>query len=500
MAAPGLPPPALLDKSRFVQRLPRAALRIPKHRSHLVASLLSSFLLDMPRVKHIVPDPRDPSMRLLLLSPRVTLPGLEGLPEEKKLALANMVPLDIIQHDVVLDYSYWPVEHILKEILPAGCEVPSSFETIGHIAHLNLRDDLLPYKKVIAEVILDKNPKLKTVVNKVGTITNEFRVPEFEVLAGDPSLVTEIKQHGATFRLDYGLVYWNSRLEGEHKRLFAQFKPGQIVVDMFAGIGPFAIPAAQQGCVVFANDLNPTSVKYLKLNSQINKVGDRVKAFNMDARDFMRKLVTEEVEIVGESAEPTAVDDSIVHNACNLTTELINKPDMGKKHVRQHSIGEGRDTVEAPSSEQGNSIPSTKKSDEKNGKKVQASGFVKMNISEIKPWERFDHIVMNLPASALEFLDVLNGLLSKDRWKGTMPQVHCYCFMRSIETNRDIIKKAETYLGSSIVDTDIYVVRDVAPNKIMLCVSFTLPEAVAFAPTPEPPIMEESDTKRPRTE
>jgi tRNA (guanine37-N1)-methyltransferase len=139
---------------------------------------------------------------------------------------------------------------------------------------------------------LQKNPKLKTVVNKVGTITNEFRVPEFEVLAGNASLVTEVKQHGATFRLDYGSVYWNSRLEAEHKRVFSQFQPGEVIVDMFAGIGPFAIPAAQQGCIVYANDLNPTSVKYLKMNSEINKVLGRVKAYNMDAREFIQTIMT----------------------------------------------------------------------------------------------------------------------------------------------------------------------------------------------------------------
>jgi tRNA G37 N-methylase Trm5 len=40
----------------------------------------------------------------------------------------------------------------LRKLLPDGVEVPSSFETVGHVAHLNLRDNLLPYKKVIAEV------------------------------------------------------------------------------------------------------------------------------------------------------------------------------------------------------------------------------------------------------------------------------------------------------------------------------------------------------------
>ena len=29
---------------------------------------------------------------------------------------------------------------------------------------------------------------------------------------------TEVRQYGAVFRLNFGEVYWNSRLEPEHKR------------------------------------------------------------------------------------------------------------------------------------------------------------------------------------------------------------------------------------------------------------------------------------------
>jgi tRNA (guanine37-N1)-methyltransferase len=67
------------------------------------------------------------------------------------------------------------------------------------------------------------------VLNKVGTIENEFRVPTFEVLAGDPSTVTEVKQHTARFQLDYAQVYWNSRLEYEHMRLVEQFKREDVI-------------------------------------------------------------------------------------------------------------------------------------------------------------------------------------------------------------------------------------------------------------------------------
>lgn len=54
-----------------------------------------------------------------------------------------------------------------QRLLPAGVEVPSSFESVGHIAHFNLRPEVMPYKRLIGQVVLDKNPTLRTVVNKV---------------------------------------------------------------------------------------------------------------------------------------------------------------------------------------------------------------------------------------------------------------------------------------------------------------------------------------------
>lgn len=230
----------------------------------------------------------------------------------------------------------------------------------GHIAHLNIRDDLAPYKHLIASVILEvssinaigfifnavlgsctvsnslyssfifgqKNkPKIRTILNKVGTITNQFRVPTFEVLAGDQSLVAEVKQHGATFRLDYGLVYWNSRLEHEHSRLVSQFLPKQVICDMFAGIGPFAIPAAQKGCIVYANDLNPHSTKYLKINTEINKVSSKVHVYNMDAREFVRKIMTwkEEPPSVKESQPQLAATAEVYEGKPNGLSSLASK-------------------------------------------------------------------------------------------------------------------------------------------------------------------------------
>ena len=67
-------------------------------------------------------------------------------------------------------------------------------------------------------------------------------------------------------------MYLNSRLGTEHERLVNLFTPEDLVADVFAGVGPFAIPAAKRGSGVLANDLNPESYKYLAINIEGNKV------------------------------------------------------------------------------------------------------------------------------------------------------------------------------------------------------------------------------------
>ena len=61
--------------------------------------------------------------------------------------------------------------------------------------------------------------------------------------------------------------------------MVTMFRPEDVVADVFAGVGPFAIPAGQKGCGVFANDLNPNSYKYLKMNADNNKVNPRISYF-----------------------------------------------------------------------------------------------------------------------------------------------------------------------------------------------------------------------------
>lgn len=53
---------------------------------------------------------------------------------------------------LMLSSDVFVVTQILREVLPSGMTIPSAFESVGHIAHLNLRDEHTPYRHVIAQV------------------------------------------------------------------------------------------------------------------------------------------------------------------------------------------------------------------------------------------------------------------------------------------------------------------------------------------------------------
>lgn len=139
---------------------------------------------------------------------------------------------------------------------------------------MNLREQYLPYKKIIAEVLMDKTPNIRTVINKIDSVgdQNEYRTFSYEVLAGEDDMNVEVQELDCTYIFDYSKVYWNSRLETEHRRLVNKFQPGEAVCDVMAGVGPFAIPAAKKRCFVWANDLNPDSYASLENGVARNKV------------------------------------------------------------------------------------------------------------------------------------------------------------------------------------------------------------------------------------
>ncbi|PPD91254.1 hypothetical protein GOBAR_DD11803 [Gossypium barbadense] len=241
------------------------------------------------------------STRLLLLDERYGDKGFEELPQAIKAVFVGETienrssTIELVRCKLTLFYDYWQMNEILETMLPEGMIIPSAFETVGHIAHLNLKDEHLPYKNVIAKVVLDKNkPKIQTVVNKIDVIQNDYRTMQLEVLAGNHSLVTTVVENGLRFRVDLAKVYWNSRLATERLRLLSGFNRNDVICDVFSGVGPIAVSAAKIVKRVYANDLNPFAVEYLERNSVLNKLEKKIKVFNMDGRRFINAMFSSE--------------------------------------------------------------------------------------------------------------------------------------------------------------------------------------------------------------
>jgi tRNA (guanine37-N1)-methyltransferase len=324
----------------------------------------------------------------------------------------------------------------MDAILPEEAleDVPSGFQVVGHVAHLNLREAYLPYKNLIATILLDKNPTIRTVINKLDTVGEEsaFRTFQYEVLAGPDDMDVVVKEQNCLFKFNYAKVYWNSRLHTEHQRLVDSFTEGEAICDVMAGIGPFAIPAGKKKCFVLANDLNPESHAALVDGIKLNKVADFLQPFNEDGHAF----ITNATKVLYNANHSVSIKKK------QSRTEQNTKPATGRKMVQP---------------------------------------------------KLFSHFVMNLPASALTFLPNFVGLYTKAGVPegSALPKIHVYCFNTKSDDNiaegKKICEEISTHLGYTVKlgngniegEVEVFDVRDVAPKKRMFCASFILPTEVA---------------------
>ncbi|XP_073340475.1 tRNA (guanine(37)-N(1))-methyltransferase [Pagrus major] len=388
-----------LDKEAFTQNITVPALRVPTGVLNKVVKSLKKSAIHRPGIPRVVQDKEESSdFRLVLLDPhKVSSPT--SFSEAEAEALRSFgVSEELQYYELQLTYHNLKTEEVLEAVLPQGQDVTSSFSRVGHIAHMNLRDHQLPYKNLIGQVIMDKNPGVTCVVNKTNMIDSTYRNFKMEMLAGEENMVAKVKENGVNYEFDFSRVYWNPRLSTEHQRVVQLIKPGETVFDVFAGVGPFAVPAARSGAKVLANDLNPESYRWLQHNCKLNKVEKKVRTFNLDGRAFIQ-------------------------------------------------------------------------------------GPVKQELPALLKGTAGIHVVMNLPALALEFLDAFRGLLHQEPpCDENLPIVHCYCFSKDDNPETDVVKRASDSIGFPLENQcSVHFVRNVAPNKDMLCVRFTVPKEVLFS-------------------
>ena len=150
-------------------------------------------------------------------------------------------------------------------------------ELVGGIAILQ-EDDPAGAAKILAS-----RPSLHTAVYAKGEVSGEYRTREFAILAGIPTTRTQVTEHGHRFTIDLAGAYFSARLSTERQRIFSQVKKDEVILDMFAGVGPFAITLAAKAAFVVASDLNPRAIMLMLENITQNRAKN-VLPMLLDAR------------------------------------------------------------------------------------------------------------------------------------------------------------------------------------------------------------------------
>ena len=170
-------------------------------------------------------------------------------------------------------------------------QIPRAFDIVGGIAIIELPPELEEDSQQIGEALLTLHQRLKSVYTKTGPVVGDFRLRELRLIAGEDKAETIHRENGCLFKVNLAETFFNPRLGGERKRVANQVLSKERVLDMFAGVGPFSVLIAKlTHAKVYAVDLNPEAVKYLRENVQLNHVEDRVEIIEGDAAKLPSKL------------------------------------------------------------------------------------------------------------------------------------------------------------------------------------------------------------------
>ena len=169
--------------------------------------------------------------------------------------------------------------------------IVKSFDVIGDIAIIEIPKKLEKKEKLIAASLLSIHRNVKSVFKKLGPMEGVYRTRKLKFLTGEGKTVTEYKENNCRFRLDVAKVYFTPRLSFERKRIAEQVKPGERILALFAGVGPFPIVIAkmQPQVKIHAVELNPDAFKYMEENIRLNRMQEMITPILGDVKDIIPK-------------------------------------------------------------------------------------------------------------------------------------------------------------------------------------------------------------------
>ncbi len=166
--------------------------------------------------------------------------------------------------------------------------VPSSFDSLGNVAIIEVPDGLRGREKELGSALLEVNKSIKSVFMKTGAHEGIFRAEPVRLVAGKKTEFAMYKEHGCALRISLGKVFFSPRLSTERIRIAGLIRPGEKVAALFAGVGPFPIIFAKHSKMekAVAVELNPAAVDDMNRNIIANKAQGRVEVVLGDVKEL----------------------------------------------------------------------------------------------------------------------------------------------------------------------------------------------------------------------
>jgi tRNA (guanine37-N1)-methyltransferase len=166
--------------------------------------------------------------------------------------------------------------------------LPHSLDIVGEIAIVELNKEVTPFEVQIGDAIMVVNSRVSTVYAKEGSVEGVCRIRPLRLIAGEGQTQTIHTEYGVKLAIDVTQTYFSPRLGTEHDRVASLVRPSEVIVDMFTGVGPFALLAAKRQPVqVFAIDVNPQAIRCLQKSLELNRLVGEVVPLMGDARKII---------------------------------------------------------------------------------------------------------------------------------------------------------------------------------------------------------------------
>ncbi len=172
-------------------------------------------------------------------------------------------------------------------------ENPRAYDRFGSIVVMKFPHDFSSNKKkAFAKKLMQAQPSITTVLEKVGKFKGRLRTMKTVWVLGEKTKEVLYKENGCEFRFNLDTTYFSPRLASERLSIAKMITAKDSVFVAFAGVAPFPIVIAKHAKSknVISNELNRKANRYAEQNVRLNKLTDIVQLMSGDFSRVAQKL------------------------------------------------------------------------------------------------------------------------------------------------------------------------------------------------------------------